>query len=161
MTLIIEKLMIEIIKKYKLNYKESIENNSSNLGVNYNYYQYLYVIFKYDGINQNELSKKMNVLKSSSSKAVKNLTDNNLIKIIKDEHDKRIKKLYITESGKVLLNDFTVIIKKANTKLLKGFSNDEVEQVKDFLTRIYSNINSDNDNTFLKSILDMDTNEQN
>jgi DNA-binding MarR family transcriptional regulator len=161
MTLIIEKLMIEIIKKYKSDYREIIKTDKTNLGVNYNYYQYLYVINKYNGINQIELAEKMNVLKSSSSKAVKNLTASKLICITKDEEDLRIKKLYITENGKKLLDDFILIIKKTNKKLLKGFSNDEVEEVKDFLLRIYKNINNDLESNFLNSILEMDNDEKN
>jgi DNA-binding MarR family transcriptional regulator len=161
MTLIIEKLMIEIIKKYKSDYRKIIKTDKTNLGVNYNYYQYLYVINKYNGINQIELAKKMNVLKSSSSKAVKNLTASKLIIIIKDEEDLRIKKLYITENGRKLLDDFILIIKKTNKKLLKGFSNDEVEEVKDFLLRIYKNINNDLESNFLNSILEMDNDEKN
>ena len=119
---------------------------------NYRYFQYLIVISLYDGINQNELSGRMNVSKGSTSKAVKYLLNNGLIIAKKDETDSRIKHIYITQKGKEIADRFRTFFFEINDKLVEGFSESEVNILRSLLERIYKNTVIDENNFILESL---------
>ena len=101
--------------------------------------EYFIVISKNEGINQKELTEKMNVGKPSTTKAVKKLLDCGLIKRRPNINDSRHNKLYITNKGKDLVKTFTRIFWEINDSVLKGITQDEIKILKDILIKMYKN----------------------
>ncbi len=147
-TIIIDKLMLEIVKSYEAMFKEELARHETNFDYNYSYFRYLLIVMNNPGMTQNELGSAMNVLKSSVSKAVRYLINNKLINLVQDESDKRRNCLYITAKGESLAREYLEFLIDLNAKLLEGFSNEEIELFKRMLVRIYKNITKSNQSKF-------------
>lgn len=130
------RLMGAINKSVEAQFK----NRLSDFDFNFSYLQYLLVISAYEGINQNELAKKMNVGKGSVSKAVKYLLKNGLVSRRQDTTDTRIKNVYITGNGKQIADGFKVVFIELNSKIAEGFSKSELITLRKMLGRIYNNV---------------------
>lgn len=107
--------------------------------------QYLYVvrIYEHPGIISEQLSNLIKVDRTTIARAVKKLEKNGFIERKSDPVNKKIKRLYITDKGK---EAYSFIIREnqfSNDEALKGFSNEEAQQVHDYLTRIRQNIDGD------------------
>lgn len=144
MELIVEKLMLEIIKSLEIKFKELMNHDEIEYHLDYSNYQYLIVISTHKGITQNELAKKMNVLKSSVSKAVKQLGDKRLIEVHKDQIDGRINRLYVTNIGNHKACRFQQVLTRINQEIFKDFSENEKAQAIKMLFRVYRNIDENN-----------------
>jgi DNA-binding MarR family transcriptional regulator len=66
-------------------------------------YPYLLMLSKNEGISQNQISKKLNVDKAMSARAIKRLIDLGYIKKDVDEEDSRAYKLFLTDNAKAVI----------------------------------------------------------
>ncbi|MEG0771751.1 MarR family transcriptional regulator [Clostridium sp.] len=66
-------------------------------------YPFLLVLYNNEGINQNEISKELNVDKALSARAIKKLIELQFIEKKNDEKDSRAYKLYLTDKGKEIV----------------------------------------------------------
>lgn len=148
----IGRLMKAISKNVEAQFKIRLSDIDFDLDSNYSYFQYLIVIGSMDGINQNELAKRMNVGKGSASKAVKYLEQNELIIRAQDETDTRIRNVYITEKGRKIADRFKVVFLELNSKLTEGFSEAEVDILKTMLERVYKNTATEKSNFIMQDL---------
>lgn len=107
--------------------------------------QYLYVvrIYEHPGIISEQLSNLIKVDRTTIARAVKKLEKNGFIERKSDPVNKKIKRLYITDKGKEAYSFIIRENKFSNDEALKGFSDEEAQQVHDYLTRIRQNIDGD------------------
>lgn len=150
------RLMGAIIKNIEVQFKNKLSDYDINSDLNFSYFQYLIVISAHNGVNQNELAKRMNVGKGSASKAVKYLLQKNLVFRKQDELDTRIKNVYITEEGKEIAYKFKTVFFELNAKISEGFSEFEVSILKKLLQRIYKNTAVDDNNYILDDLYFLD-----
>ena len=87
-------------------------------------HDFFYVISKNEGISQKELSEYLYVGKSTTAKAVKKLVKNHYVEVKKDEHDKRVHRLYLTKKGK----ETAPIIESVFTEITETFTKDLNEE---------------------------------
>lgn len=73
----------------------------------------LLLISENDGIIQRDLAEMLDMRPSSLTEMLSNLEKNSLIRREQDENDRRVMHVYLSESGKELLDE----IRKANSKL--------------------------------------------
>ncbi|MCI1287616.1 MAG: MarR family transcriptional regulator [[Lactobacillus] timonensis] len=107
--------------------------------------QYLYVvrIYEHPGIISEQLSNMIKVDRSTIARAVKKLENHGFIERKRDPHNKKIKHLYVTEKGKAI---YPFIIREnehSNSVGLRGFSEEEAQQLHDYLVRVRHNIDGD------------------
>ncbi|MBC1521698.1 MarR family winged helix-turn-helix transcriptional regulator [Listeria aquatica] len=107
--------------------------------------QYLYLvrICEYPGIIQEKLAEMVKVDRTTVARAVKKLELNGFIERKMDKQNKKNKQLFPTKRG---LDTFPFIIREneySNSVALDGFSEDEVESLVCFLTRMRQNIETD------------------
>lgn len=146
------RLMKAISKNVEIQFKNRMLDLNFDFDSNYSYFQYLIVVYANNGINQNELAKRMNVGKGSASKAIKYLLQNDLIYRKQAEDDNRIKNVYVTEKGKKIAERFNVVFLELNAKLVEGFSESEVTILRNMLERIYKNTAIDENNFILDAL---------
>lgn len=146
------RLMGAISKNVEAQFKNRLSDIDFNLDSNRSYFQYLIMISAYNGMNQNELAKRMNVGKGSASKAVKYLLENELIHRKQDEIDNRIKNVFITEKGKEIADRFKVVFFEMNSRLVEGFSQSEIAILKNMLIRVYKNTATDENHFILNAL---------
>jgi len=115
--------------------KEGLSNIASSHG------NILFQLSKVEKLSMQELAKKINRDKSTTTVLVRKLIKENLIAEEINENDKRNKNIYLTEKGK----KYNSITAKISTCLLdtfyKGFSDKEKEEFVSYLNRIIDNFN--------------------
>jgi len=94
-------------------------------------------------ISQNALSDQIGVDKATTAKAVKKLVEDKFIHKTKDQNDRRFYSIYPTERAAEIQPELKKIIKYHSRTLLKGFSDNETEQLSSFLGRLYGNLNEE------------------
>lgn len=149
------KLMGTILKEFEDETKKMLSSmDMLNLtDQDYSYFRYLMVLKNHPNINQNDLAHFVNVNKASVSKAVKYLSNHELIMRVQDERDNRVRKLSLTDLGDDLCDKFKKVLHDVEKDLLQGFSNQDICAFNDMLRKAYENIVTD-ENKLLLNILD-------
>ncbi|CDQ20160.1 DNA-binding transcriptional regulator, MarR family [Halobacillus karajensis] len=107
--------------------------------------QYLYLVRIYEnpGIIQEKVAEMIKVDRTTAARSIKKLEMNGFIEKKEDEHNKKIKKLFPTEKGKMIYpfikreNDYS------NSVALEGFSEKEMETIFHLLQKVRKNIEKD------------------
>jgi len=87
---------------------------------------YIELINKSEGISVSELSKKLNIKKSTVSIAVNQLIDLDIVSKIRSEEDKRFYFLQLTPKGKKIMQMHMQVHKNTIKKILKVLTQEEV-----------------------------------
>lgn len=103
-------------------------------------HDFFYVISKNEGITQKELCEHLNVGKSTTAKAVKNLIAHGYISKEKDNKDKRFERLYLTEEGKQIAPRIQATFIELVNITTKNISTNEIEQITTLLKKILQNV---------------------
>ncbi len=93
-----------------------------------------------EGKTQKEICEMLYVSKSTTSKIINNLVEKGYVRKEKDEADKRITKIYLTERKDEIEKLIKDLDKKAEEKMLSGFEEKEKEELRGYLERILENL---------------------
>ncbi|WP_339229315.1 MarR family transcriptional regulator [Oceanobacillus sp. FSL K6-2867] len=107
--------------------------------------QYLYLvrICENPGIIQEKLAEMVKVDRTTAARAIKKLEHNGFIEKKKDNHNKKIKKLFPTIKG---INVYPFIKREnehSNSVALEGLSETEIDTIFNLLQRVRMNIEKD------------------
>nr|WP_312292349.1 MarR family transcriptional regulator [Clostridium chromiireducens] len=125
------------------NAQSIINSKLIDLNIRSGQHDFLYVISKNEGISQKELSEFLYVGKSTTAKAVKNLIENDYVKRVQDESDKRIYRLYLAEEGKKVIPKIESTFLELVAIFSKNLSKEEEEQTVIILKRILHTISEE------------------
>jgi DNA-binding MarR family transcriptional regulator len=90
----------------------------------------------YEGISISELMKKLKITKQSLNRVLKDLIKLDIIYFKKDEHDTRIKHIFLNEKGKKIFKEIFEIQKKRIYNALLNSSSQEVLNFDGVLNKI-------------------------
>lgn len=96
-------------------------------------------------VKQKDLEEIFEISNATVSGILTRLENRNLIKRLNDETDKRIKNLYLTDDGEIILNSSRENIKKLNDVIVKGLSNEEIDELETLLNKVLTNLKEDKD----------------
>lgn len=102
-------------------------------------YPFLLVLYRKEGINQNEISRELNVDKAMSARSIKKLIDLQYIEKKEDEKDSRAYKLYLTEKGRAIVPEIKKEIQQWIKIITTDLSKDEAVLLEELLSRVLSN----------------------
>lgn len=102
--------------------------------------QFLLLIKKFPGITQKELADKNKTKPSSITGMIQRLEKLGYVERISDKEDKRIMRVYLTESGWKLANQCERFMQDLLVRLYHDFTEEEMEQHKNILLKMYNNI---------------------
>ncbi|PAV30874.1 MarR family transcriptional regulator [Virgibacillus profundi] len=107
--------------------------------------QYLYIvrICENPGIIQEKLAEMIKVDRTTAARAIKKLEINGFIEKKEDEHNKKIKKLFLTEKGKSVYPFIKRENNYSNSVALEGLSEKEAETFFNLVQRVRKNIEKD------------------
>ena len=100
---------------------------------------FLIVLYKQDGINQEEISERLNIYKGTTARAIKKLEEAGFVKRCRDEKDKRAYKVYLTDKAKDIEEEFFNILDEWDNELVKGITEEEILQTIEVLKSICNN----------------------
>lgn len=107
-------------------------------------HDFFYVISRYEGITQKELSEWLYISKSTTAKAVKNLMDHGYVRKEKDTEDNRYDRLYLTEKGKQISAQMQETFMEVVEITTRDLSPVEIRQTKELLKKILNNVLEEN-----------------
>lgn len=107
--------------------------------------QYLYLvrICEEPGIIQEKLAEMIKVDRTTAARAIKKLELHGFIEKKDDPVNKKIKKLFPTDKGEAVYPMIKREHDYSNQVALDGFSEEEVEQINEYLIRVRQNIEKD------------------
>lgn len=122
--------------------KQELENSFSKQGYDISAYQWmvLNIVIENDGINQNELSKKSKKDKTNIARILEKLERKNYIERIKDSEDKRVFRVFATQTGKDVKSKLSLIASNLVSKSTSGVTKDEHDICIQTLKKIYANL---------------------
>lgn len=103
-------------------------------------YPILIVLFKQDGITQEEIASNLSIDKSAIARVIKSLLEKGLIERSRDFEDRRCKRIYLTQKGhssRELIEDG---IKEWNRIISKDIPLETVEQVVAVMSQMVENL---------------------
>ena len=92
-----------------------------------------------EGLSQDELSQRVGVDKSNTSRALAKLEKFGLIRRKSDSENHRVKKVYLRSKAHTVRNEFKKIQRQWNAELLKGFTKKEKAALISSLIKIAEN----------------------
>lgn len=102
-------------------------------------YPFLFILKDNEGINQNQISKELNVDKAMSARAIKNLITLGYIKKEYDSEDSRAFKLFLTDKSKEIIPEVKAELYKWNNVITEGLSEEEKEKLLDYMKIVLEN----------------------
>lgn len=100
-----------------------------------------YILFHdYSRLTQHDLEKEFNLRPSTINSSLCYLEDGGFIKRTVSESDARAKRVTATEKGKKIFDDLQNCAASQEQTIINGFSEDEVKQFSNYLSRILANI---------------------
>lgn len=92
-------------------------------------YSYLLTLYHNEGINQNQISRELDVDKAMSARVIKKLIDLGYIKKEADHDDSRAYKLYLTDEAKTIIPQIKNELNKWKNIITQSLSEQEKEEL--------------------------------
>jgi DNA-binding MarR family transcriptional regulator len=129
---------------YKLNrssmlYKRLMSKHLDRLNITYSQLMVLRVASQEPGITAKEILMQMDTDKATLSGVLARLERDNYIYRVKNEKDKRIQNIFVSEGSDKLCNEVSIIEKACISDLIKGISDEEAENFLAILDRFIEN----------------------
>ena len=119
----------ELIEKLFVSYRETFSDSKKILNkysIGLAHQKVIHLLSMYEGISISELLNKLRITKQSLNRVLKDLIKLETIVYKKDEHDTRIKHVFLNEKGKKIFNEIFNIQKQRIYKALLDSSSEEV-----------------------------------
>ena len=132
----IQACFMRLMHRYtSVNYKRFPE-----IGIHPGQLAFVKAISEHEGISQRELAEGLHVKAPTVAVAVKRLEKADVICRRPDPKDQRISRLYLNKKGKEIAEEVILAIEENEAVLTDGFSEEELEQLRDFFRRMSENM---------------------
>jgi len=96
-----------------------------------------------DGVTQKKLVGELPISKSTMSKVINNLVDKGYIRKEKSSKDRRVTKIFLTEEAGSVEDKVREIDDDVESKMLEGLDAGERKELRDYLERLFENLEMD------------------
>lgn len=100
----------------------------------------LFCLSHEEGVTQLELSRRAGLKPPTVSVALKHLEDEGYVVREVDDDDKRAARVYLSEKGHALERENNERFEKVDSEMMRGFTEEETEQLRKMLLRIRDNL---------------------
>ena len=130
------------IKRIDQLFKIRMNCNLEQLGITISQMHILLYLIKNHGekMNQKKLSEQFGVKHSTMSGILARLKEKGFIEICVDEDNKKYKNIYPTAKAMLLDEQMALHRNETESLLQKGFSKEEIQQLGNYLDRLYHNL---------------------
>ena len=120
-----------------------ITKSAQRAGLYYGQPMILEYIKNHDLCTQRELADSLHISPASVATSIKRLEKSGFVRRASDKDDVRKNRLSLTDEGLKTLSDFRSICDETDKKMFHGFSEEECEQLCNFLQRLYNNLDTE------------------
>lgn len=100
----------------------------------------LFLLIKEDGMTKKELAQRFGIAAPTITKMVERMEKNEFVYTKKDESDKRITRVYISDKGRTVQRDLVKFHDEAADIYFKDMTEEEVQTLYDLLAKVRSNL---------------------
>ncbi|MBG0784678.1 MAG: MarR family transcriptional regulator [Anaerolineaceae bacterium] len=100
----------------------------------------LFTLEKHEGMSNSEMAEFLNVTPATLTNKIKRMEKAGLVIRKRDPEDERVSRIYMTEKGRGIMNQLKESMREIETILLNGFSEAEIEDLREKISRILENI---------------------
>ena len=100
----------------------------------------LYILWQKDGVPISELSKETGLATTTLTSMLDRMEAANLIYRDRGDKDRRKILIFLTEEAKGLEQEYNEVTEEISNIYYKGFSEEEIEQLENYLHRILKNV---------------------
>lgn len=136
--------MVHKLISTSLIHRYHITKSAQKAGLYYGQPMILEYIKEHKLCTQKELADSLHISPASVATSIKRLEKTGFVKRSTDKEDVRKNRLCLTESGLKTLTEFRSICDETDKTMFEGFSEEECEQLCNFLQRLYNNLNTEN-----------------
>ncbi len=129
--------------RISLMHRITIEKATIEKGLYFGQFPVLDFVTKNNGCTQAQLAQHMQVSAPSVARSVARMERAGLIERVGDENDRRCNQLSVTEKGIKTANICRAHIEALNSKMLEGFSCEEIDALGAYLDRMIENLSTD------------------
>ena len=129
----------QLIEKLFISYRESFADAKKTLdkySIGIAHHKVLHLLSMYKGITISELLKKLKITKQSLNRVLKDLIKLETIFFKKNQHDTRVKHIFLNEKGKKIFEEVFSAQKKRIYNALLNSSSDQVLNFDNVLKKI-------------------------
>lgn len=121
-------------------FKRLIERRVKDTGVYRSQHRLLMHLSRQPNCSQTALAAHLEVSPSAIAVSIKKLEKGGYICRETDESDNRVHQVTITRKGEQVIQKSITMFQEVETQMFKDFSDEEMEQMDNFLERIYQNL---------------------
>src|SRR5262245_767986 len=100
----------------------------------------IYNLFQQDGQTQALLGKTLKVTAPTINRMIDVLVEKGFVLKKEDKNNARRKQIYLTSKGRKLKDEVTSAQQQVEETLRRGFTRNELVQLRDYIGRLYSNV---------------------
>jgi DNA-binding MarR family transcriptional regulator len=134
-----------LVKRVRMVFTSAVDREMAAYDVSYDQWGILLTMAKGKGDTAAELSREMCTDTGSMTRMIDRLEAKGMVKRTRSEDDRRIVRLALTEAGQALADQLPAVMVRVLNRHLVGFSQPDVEQLKNFLRRILENAANETD----------------
>jgi MarR family transcriptional regulator, organic hydroperoxide resistance regulator len=109
-------------------------------GINITRWRILAVLAMGDGITISEIIDRAMMQQSALSRALMNMESEAYVRRVLRRDDARYVEVFLTDKGRALFNSLNIVVRRRQTRLLKGFSKQEVTAAFELIRRMSRNM---------------------
>lgn len=115
------------------------DRHVSDLSVTRSQWSMIVIVARHPGATQRTIAEALEMSEASAGRLIDRLCAEGLLQRQEREDDRRARAVYLTDKAKPLLSMLADIARENEERMFRGFSSSELEQLQDFLDRIYRN----------------------
>lgn len=119
--------------------KRAIGRKVEGTGLYRSQHRLLMILGKHPDCSQTAIAEKMEISPPAVAVTLKKLEKGGYISRQCLEEDNRVNEVVVTEKGRQAISESIVCFQEVESAILKGFSDQEMEQLSDFLQRMIAN----------------------
>ena len=129
----------DLIEKLFISYRETFSDARKVLekySIGIAHHKVLHLLSMYEGITISELLIKLKITKQSLNRVLKDLIKIEMIFFQRDQHDTRVKHIFLNDKGRKIFNEIFVVQKKRIHNALLNSSSEQVLNFDNVLKKI-------------------------
>ena len=129
----------DLIEKLFISYRETFSDARKVLekySIGIAHHKVLHLLSMYEGITISELLIKLKITKQSLNRVLKDLIKIEMIFFQRDQHDTRVKHIFLNDKGREIFNEIFMVQKKRIHNALLNSSSEQVLNFENVLKKI-------------------------
>jgi len=120
--------------------RSNFDRQVAGLNVTRSKWAMIAVVARNPGATQRHIAEALEMSEASAGRLIDRLCAEGLLERRERDDDRRARAVYLTPAAEPLLDQLATVAKASEERLFRGFSEEELDQLGDFLDRLYENV---------------------